>query len=279
VPRAGRPGGRAGPQGRAGDLAAQRAAGEFARGGRAGAARLDLRLVEEGLAATRSRAEALIRAGQVLVDEVPVEKPGTRVRASSRVRLRGAPRRFASRGGEKLAFALADLGLDPAGRRCLDVGASTGGFTDCLLQAGAREVVAVDVGYGQLDPRLRRDPRVRVLERTNVRRLEASALGGPVELATVDVSFISLRLVLPRLREIAPAAELLVLVKPQFEVGRGRVGKGGVVRDERLRAESVRAVAEAASALGYTVAGRVDSRLAGPRGNREVFLWLRPAPR
>ena len=247
-------------------------------GSRTGA-RLDERLVELGLAPTRSQAEALIRAGRVLVDEVPVEKPGTRVGASARLRLRGEARRFVSRGGEKLAGALADLAVDPSGRRCLDLGASTGGFTDCLLQAGAREVVAVDVGYGQLDPRLRGDPRVRVLERTNARHLEASALGGPVGLATLDLAFISVRTVLPRLREIAPEAELLVLVKPQFEVGRGRVGKGGVVRDPALRAEAVRAVREAAESLGYAVAGEAESRVAGPRGNREVFLWLRPAGR
>jgi len=198
------------------------------------------------------------------------------VRAEARLRLRGEARRFASRGGEKLAGALAELGLDPRGRRCLDVGASTGGFTDCLLQAGAREVVAVDVGYGQLDPRLRADPRVRVLERTNARGLEAAALAGPVELVTVDVSFISVRLLLPRLREIAPAAELLVLVKPNFELERGEVGKGGVVRDPALRARAVRAVEAAAEGLGYAVAGRAESPLAGPKGNREVFLWLRP---
>jgi 23S rRNA (cytidine1920-2'-O)/16S rRNA (cytidine1409-2'-O)-methyltransferase len=242
------------------------------------AGRLDQRLVDLGLAPTRSRAEALIRAGRVLVDDAPVEKPGTRVRADARVRVRGEERRFASRGGEKLAGALEDLGIDPRGRRCLDLGASTGGFTDCLLQAGAAEVVAVDVGYGQLDPRLRGDPRVRVLERTNARHLERAALGGPVELVTVDLAFISVRLVLPRLREIAPEAELLVLVKPQFEVGRDRLGKGGVVRDDGLRAEAVRAVGEAAVALGYTVAGEAESRLPGPRGNREVFLWLRPRP-
>ena len=231
-----------------------------------------------GLAPTRSQAEALIRAGRVLVDDVPVDKPGTRVRAGSQLRLRGETRRFASRGGEKLAGALADLGIDPAGRRCLDLGASTGGFCDCLLQAGASEVVAVDVGYGQLAPRLRGDPRVRVLERTNARSLEASALAGPVDLVTLDLSFISVRLVLPRVREIAPLAELLVLVKPQFEVGRERVGKGGVVRDEGLRAEAVRGVREAAEALGYELAGQAESRLPGPRGNREIFLHLRPAP-
>ncbi len=216
----------------------------------------------------------------MLVDDVPVEKPGTRVAEAARVRLRGgAPRRFVSRGGEKLAGALEDLGLEPAGRRCLDVGASTGGFTDCLLQAGARAVVAVDVGYGQLHPKLRADPRVRVLERTNARHLEAAALPHPIDLVTVDASFISARLLLPRLVELAPAAELLVLVKPQFEVGRERVGKGGVVREEELRGEAVRAVARSAEELGYEVAGRAESRLAGPRGNREVFLWLRPGAR
>jgi len=245
------------------------------RGEKAG--RLDQRLVDLGLAPTRSRAEALIRAGRVLVDDAPVDKPGSRVHTRAQVRLRGEPRRFASRGGEKLAGALADLGLDPCGRRCLDLGASTGGFTDCLLQAGAAEVVAVDVGYGQLDPRLRGDPRVRVLERTNARSLEASALGGPVDLVTLDLSFISVRLVLPRVRELAPEAELLVLVKPQFEVGRGRVGKGGVVRDDALRAEAVQGVRESARALGYTTVGQADSRLKGPRGNREIFLHLRPA--
>jgi 23S rRNA (cytidine1920-2'-O)/16S rRNA (cytidine1409-2'-O)-methyltransferase len=246
-------------------------------GAPAGAAdRLDARVVEAGLAPTRSQAEALIRAGRILVDDEPVEKPGARVRPGASLRLRGEARRFASRGGEKLAGALADLGLDPSGLRCLDVGASTGGFTDCLLQAGAREVVAVDVGYGQLDARLRADPRVRLLERCNARHLDAAALAGPVALATVDVSFISVRLLLPRLAAIAPQAELLVLVKPQFEVGRGRVGKGGVVRDDALRAEAVRGVREAAEALGYTVVGQVDSRLPGPKGNREIFLWLRP---
>jgi 23S rRNA (cytidine1920-2'-O)/16S rRNA (cytidine1409-2'-O)-methyltransferase len=232
--------------------------------------------VDVGLAPSRSQAEALIRAGRVLVDDVPVEKPGTRVRVDAQLRLRGQTRRFASRGGEKLAGALADLGVDPSGMRCVDLGASTGGFCDCLLQAGASEVVAVDVGYGQLALRLREDPRVRVLERTNARSLEASALGGSIDLVTLDLSFISVRLVLPRVREIAPGAQLLVLVKPQFEVGRERVGKGGVVRDPGLRAEAVREVRGAAEALGYEVAGEAESRLPGPRGNREVFLHLRP---
>jgi len=237
--------------------------------------RLDERLVVEGLAPTRSRAEALIRAGRVLVDETPVEKPGTRVRAEARVRLRGETPRFVSRGGEKLAGALADLAVDPTGKRCLDVGASTGGFTDCLLAAGASRVVAVDVGYGQLAPRLREDPRVVVLERRNARGLEPADIPAPIELVTVDVSFISVRLLLPVLARLAPAADWLVLVKPQFEVGKGRVGKGGVVRDEGLRAQAVRDVREAAEALGLEVLGEAESRLAGPKGNREVFLHLR----
>jgi len=211
----------------------------------------------------------------VLVDDTPVDKPGAQVRAESQVRLRGEPRRFVSRGGDKLAGALVDLAVDPAGKRCLDVGASTGGFTDCLLAGGARGVVAVDVGYGQLAPRLREDPRVVVLERRNARGLEPADLKEPVELVTVDVSFISVRLLLPVLARLAPEADYLVLVKPQFEVGKGRVGKGGVVRDEGLRAQVVAEVREAAEALGLEVLGEAESRLAGPKGNREVFLHLR----
>lgn len=213
----------------------------------------------------------------MLVDDAPVDKPGTPVRPGSGVRVRGDERRFASRGGEKLAGALDDLGVDPAGRVCLDVGASTGGFTDCLLQRGAARVVAVDVGYGQLDPRLRADPRVRVLERTNARHLEARDLPEPVSLVTVDASFISARLLLPALARSAPGADWLVLVKPQFEVGPERVGRGGVVRDDALRGEAADAVAAEASRWGHAEAGRSESRLAGPKGNREIFLWLRPA--
>ena len=237
--------------------------------------RLDERLVAEGLADSRSRAQALIRTGRVLVDDAPRDKPGLRVAAGARVRLRGEERRYVSRGGDKLAGALADLGIDPAGRVCLDVGASTGGFTDCLLGAGARQVTAVDVGYGQLAPRLRDDPRVRALERTNARRLSREAVPEGIDLVTVDVSFISARLLLPRLRELAPRGELLVLVKPQFEVGRDEVGKGGVVRDDALRASAVAAVRVCAEELGYRFGGQAASRLAGPKGNREIFLWLR----
>ena len=240
--------------------------------------RLDERLVAESLAESRTRAQALIRAGRVLVDDTPVDKPGTRVRESARIRVRGEDRRYVSRGGEKLAGALEDLGVDPAGRVCLDIGASTGGFTDCLLDRGALRVVAVDVGYGQLDLRLRDDPRVTVLERTNARHLAAEAVPAEVDLVTVDASFISATQLLPRLAEVAPAAEVLVLVKPQFEVGREGVGKGGVVRDESLRAGAVDRVRSCAEELGYTALGQADSRLAGPKGNREIFLRLAPAP-
>jgi 23S rRNA (cytidine1920-2'-O)/16S rRNA (cytidine1409-2'-O)-methyltransferase len=192
------------------------------------------------------------------------------------VRVRGGERRFVSRGGDKLAGALADLDVDPAGRHVLDLGASTGGFTDCLLQAGATGVVAVDVGYGQLDLGLRRDPRVRVMERTNARQLAAADLPEPIGLVTIDVSFISSTLLLPRLPEVAPGAEVLVMVKPQFELERGRVGKGGVVRDDGDRTEAADRVAACATDLGYREAGRAESRLSGPKGNREIFLHLLP---
>jgi 23S rRNA (cytidine1920-2'-O)/16S rRNA (cytidine1409-2'-O)-methyltransferase len=213
----------------------------------------------------------------VLVDDVPVDKPGTRVRAEARLRLRGEQRRYVSRGGGKLAGALADLGVDPRGRLCLDLGASTGGFTDCLLQHGARGVLAVDVGYGQLDARLRVDPRVAVRERTNARHLRREDLPAePIELITLDVSFISATLLLPAVAPLCPGAEWLVLVKPQFEVGRAQVGKGGVVRDDALRAEAVARVRSCAEGLGLRFLGQADSRLPGPRGNREVFLRLAP---
>jgi len=213
-----------------------------------------------------------------LVDDVPVDKPGTRIADTSAVRVRGAESRFVSRGGGKIAGALEDLGVDPSGRFCLDVGASTGGFTDCLLQAGARHVVAVDVGWGQLHERLRQDPRVTVCERTNARTLSADLLPEAVELVTADVSFISLRVLLPRLAELAPGSHWLLLVKPQFEVGRGQVGKGGVVRDEALRAAAVADVRACAEALGAEFQGEAPSRLLGPKGNQEVFLSLRLRP-
>jgi 23S rRNA (cytidine1920-2'-O)/16S rRNA (cytidine1409-2'-O)-methyltransferase len=232
--------------------------------------------VREGLAESRARAAALVLAGRVSVNGVLVDKAGAAVSPDSAVSVRAPERRFVSRGGEKLAGALADFALDVRGCRCLDVGASTGGFTDCLLQAGAAAVIAHDVGYGQLALSLREDPRVHVIERSNARELDAGALPYVPDFVVVDVSFISLRLVLPRIAAAAPRAPLLLLVKPQFEVGREQVGKGGVVRDDALRAQAVREVAEAAAELGYRVAGQADSRLAGPKGNREVFLHLLP---
>jgi 23S rRNA (cytidine1920-2'-O)/16S rRNA (cytidine1409-2'-O)-methyltransferase len=214
-------------------------------------------------------------AGQVLVDDVPVDKAGTRVRDDAVVRLRGAASRYVSRGGDKLEGALQDLGVDPAGKVCLDAGASTGGFTDCLLQHGAVRVYAVDVGYGQLDAKLRSDPRVVVLERVNARALEASMLGDAIDLVVADVAFISLRLVVPALAAVASNAQWLLLVKPQFEVGRDQVGKGGVVRDDALRTAAVESVRGAAEGLGWQEIARADSRVAGPKGNREIFLHLR----
>jgi 23S rRNA (cytidine1920-2'-O)/16S rRNA (cytidine1409-2'-O)-methyltransferase len=233
-------------------------------------------VVADALAPSRSRAQSLILAGRVLVDDVPVSKCGARVAPGARLRVRGSDRRFVSRGGEKLEGALADLGIDPKGAACLDIGASTGGFSDCLLQAGAVSVVCVDVGYGQLEARLRADPRTRVLERTNARHLEPDAMPEAIDLVVVDVSFISVRLILPALARVADRAQILVMVKPQFEVARREVGKGGVVRDDALRSRAVDDVFEAARALGYRELGRVDSRLAGPKGNREIFLWLEP---
>jgi 23S rRNA (cytidine1920-2'-O)/16S rRNA (cytidine1409-2'-O)-methyltransferase len=242
-------------------------------------ARLDEHLVALGLAETRTRAQALILAGEVLVDDVVVDKAGTRVRDDAVVRLRGEAKRFVSRGGEKLAGALDDLAIDPAGATCLDVGASTGGFTDALLQRGAVRVYAVDVGRGQLDAKLRADPRVVVLERTNARHLEPAQVPDAIDWLVADVAFISLRLLVPAFAAVAPHARWLLLVKPQFEVGREQVGKGGVVRDDALRHEAVESVRRAAETLGWRERGRVDSRVAGPKGNREIFLLLGPPAR
>jgi 23S rRNA (cytidine1920-2'-O)/16S rRNA (cytidine1409-2'-O)-methyltransferase len=240
--------------------------------------RLDRELVRRGLAPSREAAGDAIREGRVLVAGAVAAKPSTLVSATEPVALAGPARRWASRGGGKLAPVLERLGVEVAGRRCLDAGASTGGFTDVLLAAGAAEVVAVDVGYGQLDLRLRQDPRVVVLDRTNVRDLDAERIGGPVDLTVADLSFISLRLVLPVLAALtSPHGDLLLLVKPQFEAGREAVGRGGVVRDPAARAAAVRAVAGTAASLGLGlgVAGLCPSPLPGPAGNLELFLHLR----
>ena len=232
--------------------------------------------MEVGLAPSRSRAQALILSGRVLVDDVPVDKAGRRVPDDSEIRLKGGdPPRFVSRGGEKLAGALEDFEVDPTGLRCLDVGASTGGFTDCLLQHGAREVIALDVGRGQLHARLRADSRVQVHERVNARSIQPEHVAGSIDLLVADVSFISLRLLVGGFAEVAPGADWILLVKPQFEVGRERVGRGGVVREDVDRQAAVQAVIEACSAVGYVLVGQSESRLAGPKGNREVFVQLR----
>jgi 23S rRNA (cytidine1920-2'-O)/16S rRNA (cytidine1409-2'-O)-methyltransferase len=237
--------------------------------------RLDALVVDRGLAPSRERARRLIMAGDVLVDERPVTKPGHPVDPGAALRLRAAAAPYVSRGGEKLAGALAAFALDVRGRSALDVGASTGGFTDCLLRHGAARVVALDVGYGQLAWSLRQDERVVVRERLNARRLVAENLPFVPTLATIDVSFISLAHVLPAVaRVLAPGADVVALVKPQFEVGRGQVGSGGVVRDPALRAGAVEAVRAVATAHGFAVRGQSDSVLPGPKGNRETFLWL-----
>ena len=237
--------------------------------------RIDRLLVERGLAASRERAQRLVMAGAVLVGDRPVTKPGADVPDDADIRLRSADSPWVSRGGDKLAGALDAFALDVRGLAALDVGASTGGFTDCLLQRGARRVIAVDVGYGQLAWKLRQDPRVLVLERTNARKLAVEMLPEVPDVAVVDVSFISLGAVLPAVAGVVqPGGTIVALVKPQFEVGRGRVGKGGVVRDPALRAEAVRSVREAAERLGLAVRGEAESVLPGPKGNREVFLWL-----
>ena len=240
--------------------------------------RLDAELVRRGLARSREHAVALIAEGRVDVGGRPAAKAATGVEAGTPVLVRTDPdeRAWVSRGAHKLLGALDALDVPVAGRRALDAGASTGGFTEVLLDRGAASVAAVDVGYGELAWRLRTDERVRVLERTNVRTLEPDRIGGPVDLGVADLSFISLRLVLPALTACAlPGADLLPMVKPQFEVGRERLGAGGVVRDAGHRAEAVLDVARAAAAFGWAAAGAVASPLPGPAGNVEFFLWLR----
>ena len=244
-------------------------------------ARLDAELVRRKLARSRDHAAALVAAGRVQVRGTVARKVAAMIDPADPVLVTGADpaTEYVSRGGHKLAGALgvfARDGLTVTGRRCLDAGASTGGFTDVLLRAGAARVIAVDVGYGQLAWSLRTDDRVVVLERMNVRGLTADAIGGPVDLTVADLSFISLRLVLPALAACtAPDGDLALMVKPQFEVGKDRVGSGGVVRDPDLRAEAVLDVAATAEELGLGVAGVTASPLPGPSGNVEFFVWFR----
>ena len=243
--------------------------------------RLDKLLVDRGLTPARERAQALILAGKVLVDGQKIEKAGTGFDPQVSIRLLGEDSKYVGRGGLKLEKALAHWKIDVRGRLCLDVGASTGGFTDCLLQHGAAHVIAVDTGYGQLDMKLRQDSRVRLLEKTNARYLKPDDLNAPVDLIVMDVSFISATLVLPAViaaafpdgPEAGAGRQVIVLVKPQFEVGRGQVGKGGIVRDESAQLRAVAKVKQAIVELGARHTDFIESAILGAEGNREFLLW------
>jgi 23S rRNA (cytidine1920-2'-O)/16S rRNA (cytidine1409-2'-O)-methyltransferase len=238
--------------------------------------RLDAELVRRGLARSRESAVELITTGKVLVTGIRATKAATQVDAQTSITLADEQSEYVSRGGHKLAGALEDFPkLIVAGKRALDAGASTGGFTDVLLRAEVAQVVAVDVGYGQLAWPIQQDPRVQILDRTNVRNLTLDQIGEPVALVVADLSFISLTLVLPALKSVSTAnADFLVMVKPQFEVGREKLGAGGVVRDPALRVSAIEEVAIAAAENGLGVVGITASRLPGPAGNVEYFLWL-----
>jgi 23S rRNA (cytidine1920-2'-O)/16S rRNA (cytidine1409-2'-O)-methyltransferase len=246
-----------------------------------GKERLDKILVQRGLAASRERAQALILAGKVLVEGQKVEKAGAPVAVTATIRLLGEDLKYVSRGGLKLERALEHWNIDVQGKTCVDVGASTGGFTDCLLQRGAARVIAVDTGYGQLDLKIRQDARVRLLEKTNARYLQRDQLGGEADLIVMDVSFISVTLVLPAVVEAAfpgsiqqrAGRQLVVLVKPQFEVGRERVGKGGIVRDEEAQAAAVEKVRLTVISVGFGAIDVIDSPILGAEGNREFLLY------
>jgi 23S rRNA (cytidine1920-2'-O)/16S rRNA (cytidine1409-2'-O)-methyltransferase len=238
--------------------------------------RVDKLLVERGLCDSRTRAQALILAGEVVVGDHAVDKPGTLVDADAPVRLKGgATNPYVSRGGLKLRAALDAFPITVTDTVCLDVGASTGGFTDCLLQAGAARVYALDVGYGQLAWKLANDARVVVMDRQNIRKLEPGQIPEPIDLAVADCSFVSLTKVLPHLPALLrPSADVVVLVKPQFEVGRERVGKGGIVRDEAARNDALALIEANARELGFEVRGHIESPITGRDGNREWLLWL-----
>jgi 23S rRNA (cytidine1920-2'-O)/16S rRNA (cytidine1409-2'-O)-methyltransferase len=241
--------------------------------------RLDVALVDRGLAASRERARALIMAGQVKVDDRVVAKAGTAVAADARVEIAAPDYPYVGRGGVKLARALDDFGIDPAGRHALDVGASTGGFTDVLLQRGAASVIALDVGRGQLDWRLRNDPRVEVHEGVNARSLTAADVPHPVDLVTIDVSFISLGHILPALLPLLEAdADVVALVKPQFEAGRAQVGRHGLVTDPAVHQDVIERVTSQAQAAGLRRVAMAPSAITGATGNQEFFLHLKPAP-
>lgn len=236
---------------------------------------MDQRLLDEGLTESRTKAHALILAGQVRVDGQRADKPGTLISASAEITIVGPRHPFVSRGGVKLESALDTFGISVTDKVCIDVGAGTGGFTDCLLQAGAARVIAVDVGHGHLHERLRRDSRVQLLEHVNIRHLAPHHLAALPDLVVIDVAFISLTLVLPVVADLlSPHGEVVALIKPQFEVGKGEVGRGGVVRDPGKHGEVIRKVATSATRLGLVVRGLCGSPIAGAKGNREFFIHL-----
>jgi 23S rRNA (cytidine1920-2'-O)/16S rRNA (cytidine1409-2'-O)-methyltransferase len=236
--------------------------------------RIDQLLTDRGLAESRNKAQALVLAGQVLADQKKIEKPGQQVHPDCEIRILGEQPRYVSRAGFKLEGALAEFGIDVKGKTCLDIGASTGGFTDCLLQHGAAKVYAVDVGSNQLHWRIRQDARVAVREQTNARDLSRELIPEPIDFVCCDVSFISATLVLPPAGPLlAPGAEIVVLAKPQFEAGRGEVGKGGIVRSDEIRQAAADKVRRALDALGFRSVQQMDSPLEGAEGNREILLY------
>jgi 23S rRNA (cytidine1920-2'-O)/16S rRNA (cytidine1409-2'-O)-methyltransferase len=237
-------------------------------------ARLDRLLVDRGLVESRERGQAMILAGQVLVNDQKVDKAGTLVPADANIRIIGEQLRYVSRGGLKLEAALREFKVDAQGRTALDVGASTGGFTDCLLQHGAEKVYAIDVGYGQMAWKLRQDPRVIVIERVNIRLIDPALVPEPVDIAVIDVSFISLeKAVPPILQFLKPHADIVALIKPQFEVGKEQVGKGGIVRDEGARSTAVKRIEAFFHGIGLDVKGIIPSPIQGQDGNVEFLIY------
>ena len=235
--------------------------------------RIDKLMMERGLAPSRERAQALIIAGRVLVNEQKIEKPGSTVESESAIRLLGDDMRYVSRGGLKLERALEHWAIGVTDKTCMDVGASTGGFTDCLLQHGAARVIAIDTGYGQIDMKLRNDPRVELHEKSNARYLKPEEISRPINLVVMDVSFISATIVLPAVVQASATEAIVVLVKPQFEVGRENVGKGGIVRDESAQKMAVAKVSTCLTQLGFEVRAPIDSPILGAEGNREFLLY------
>ncbi len=237
--------------------------------------RLDMLLVERSLAATRAKAQAIIMSGQVYVDGQKADKPGVSYEENVDIQVRGAVCPYVSRGGWKLEKALRDFGVRPEGYVCSDSGASTGGFTDCLLQQGARKVFAIDVGYGQLDWKIRSDPRVVVMERTNIRYVTPEDLGEPLDLSVIDVSFISLKIVLPAVQKLLkPTGQVICLIKPQFEAGKEKVGKKGVVREPETHREVLEHFIALSDSLGFAILGLTFSPVKGPEGNIEFLAHL-----